>query len=181
MTVPRRPFLRRLWADRRGVSAVEFALIAAFAMVPMYFAVTEAGLMMMTDRRVTAASSALADLVAQDDAMNSAEVADVFSATTKLLGAAAATGAQLRITSIVDDGAGQTRVDWSEGRNIAPAARGSVETVPTGLILPGGSVVKAEVTLNYRSPIGFFFRDSYTLSDTFYLRPRRSSRVIGPT
>lgn len=171
---------RRLWSDRSGLAAIEFAMIGGLVMAPMLFAVSEAGLLLMADRRVTAAASALADLVAQDDVITSGEVTDIFDATKKIISETAGTGLQLRVTSIVDD-AGVAKVDWSRSENMAADTPGAVKTVPAGIIVSGGSVIEARISYSYQSPLGFFLQGPKTLSDTFYLRPRRSSRVIGPT
>jgi Flp pilus assembly protein TadG len=171
---------RRLWSDRRGLAAIEFALIGGLVMVPMFFAVSEASLLLMADRRVTAAASALADLVAQDDVIASTEITDIFAATKKIISETAGPNLQLRVTSIVDDG-GVAKVDWSRAENMTADTPGAVKTVPSGLIISGGSVIEAQISFTYQSPLGFFLQGPKTLSDTFYLRPRRSSRVIGPS
>ena len=56
--------LRRLIADRRGVSAVEFALVAPI-LVLLYFGLVELSQAATADRRLAHATSAVGDLVAQ--------------------------------------------------------------------------------------------------------------------
>ena len=55
--------LCRFMGDRRGVSAVEFALIAPI-MVAMYLGAAELTQVLTLDRKVTSAANAVADLVA---------------------------------------------------------------------------------------------------------------------
>ncbi|MAC38359.1 MAG: pilus assembly protein TadE, partial [Oceanicaulis sp.] len=56
--------LHRFWRDCRGLSAVEFALIAP-VMILLYLGAVDLSLVLSIDRKVTSAASALADLVAQ--------------------------------------------------------------------------------------------------------------------
>lgn len=72
-------FLRRFGRDRRGVSAVEFALIAPF-MILLYLGSVEVSLALSIDRKITSISSALADLVAQDDVITDDEITDILNA-----------------------------------------------------------------------------------------------------
>ena len=71
--------LRRFAGDRRGASAVEFALIAPF-MILLYLGAVEIILALSIDRKITSAASALADLVAQDDVITDGEMADIMTA-----------------------------------------------------------------------------------------------------
>jgi hypothetical protein len=54
-------------------------------------------------------------------------------------------------------------------------------SVPTGIVPEDGSVIFAEVEYDYDSALGYFFTTTKTLSDEFYLRPRRTDRVARET
>jgi hypothetical protein len=52
-----------------------------------------------------------------------------------------------------------------------------VVTVPSGVISSGGSVILAEVTYPYSSPVSDYITGTVNMSQTFYARPRRSTTI----
>jgi Flp pilus assembly protein TadG len=174
------PLLRRLTpsflADRRGVAAVEFALILPF-MAILYFGSIEVSLMISADRKVSQTASSLADLVARTDEIDTAQITDVFDAATALFEPYNAATAQMRVTSVVDSGGGVAKVAWSKARNAAVRNVGDTITLEPGVLPTGGSVIMAEVVYPYQSALGVFMPEGMTLHETFYLRPRNSPKV----
>ena len=62
--------------------------------------------------------------------------------------------------------------------NPAPANAAPTPYKTASVIFPeNGSVIFAEVEYDYNSRLGYFFSTTKTLSDEFYLRPRRTDRV----
>lgn len=159
----------------RGVSAIEFALIAP-VMILIYFACIELSFMMVLDRKVTSSASALGDLTARAASVNDAELSDIFQATRMIFQPNPINQARLRVTSLYDDD-GTVRVAWSDAYNLTAYTEDATIPVPEGIVPSGGSVIYAEVEYDYQSTLGYFFTTSKTLSDEFYLRPRRSDRV----
>jgi len=178
-------FVRRLRTyvrDQRGISAVEFALIAP-ALVLAYMACVEINLMLRADRRVTATASTLGDLTARLNTASNADFRELYDAASIMLQPYAAAQTRMRLTSIVVDGIGVHRVAWSEGHNIPAHSENSVFSVPDGILQQTGSVILAEIEFDYTSPLGFLVQTPVTLSDRFYMRPRRVQiidRVPGP-
>lgn len=167
-------FLRRFRRDARGLSAIEFALVLP-VMVTFFLGAVEVSTAMIADRKMSNLASTLADLVAQDDAVSSAEMTQIFDAAASMLYPMDPAAATMRVSSVVADAAGVTRVAWSDGRNIAARAANSIYTMPqANMVPPGGSVIVAEVTLTYRSPVGEFMIAGISMADQFMLRPRRS-------
>ncbi|WP_269714713.1 TadE/TadG family type IV pilus assembly protein [Caulobacter sp. NIBR2454] len=167
---------RRLMADRRGVSAVEFALVAPL-LIAFYFGVAELTQAMMAMRKVSHVASTLGDLTAQSDRLNNAQVADIFEASRLILAPLPANALQARISSLTANDQGVVRVDWSDGRNMAALAANAQHTLPAGVVAPGQSTIMAEVTYNYDSPLGYFLPGGQTFSRTYHLRPRRVAKV----
>ncbi len=167
--------LRQLRQNTRGVSAVEFALIVP-VMVLVYFACIELSLMMRTDRKVTAAASSLGDLTARLSVVTNNDFKELYAAANVMLQPNGAASARMRLTSVVDNGDGVKRVAWSAGHNIAAHPVGAVISVPNGIVPTPGSVVIAEVQYNHRGVTGII-NSSKTLSDVFYLRPRRVASI----
>ncbi|XBQ14824.1 MAG: TadE/TadG family type IV pilus assembly protein [Oceanicaulis sp.] len=160
---------------REGVSAVEFALIAP-VMVAMYLGSAELTQLLTADRKVTGASNVVADLVAQDDFVTDNDLADVYEAGEAVL--APYDGAQLalRITSVRMNADGEIFVDWSEGRGLQPIDTDDLPDLPEGLLAPMNSIVMVEAQYVYSSPLKYN-GDGWTLTDTAYMRPRRSPWV----
>ena len=69
--------LVRFWRDRRGVSAIEFALIAPL-MLLIYFGLVEFCQGYMAQKRMGHASAMVADLVSQTDLITPSQIDDIF-------------------------------------------------------------------------------------------------------
>lgn len=184
-TAGRRPLLSRLRRDRRGVSAIEFALIAPI-LILVYFGMAELSEAMMAQRRVSHATSALGDLTAQHDnqqmPMHDADVANVFAAATDILSPFPTAPLNLRLTSVVVQSDGSTKVDWSavQGTALPQYAQGTVINLPSGLVTtttPGDSVIMAESSYHYTSPVGYVLPGGLNFGETFYLKPRKTPNV----
>jgi len=160
----------------KGVSAVEFALIAPL-MVLIYFGCIELSFLMRMDRRVTSTSSSLGDLTARLATVTDDDMAEMFAAAKVMMQPYDAEAGSMRISSIVDDGDGVTKVAWSDAYAMTPLSEGSVVTVPDGIIPSPGSAIVAEVQFNYQSPFGYVLKLERTVSDKFYLRPRRVTEI----
>lgn len=168
--------IQGLWYNEKGVSAVEFALIAPL-MVLIYFGCIELCLLMRVDRRVTSTASSLGDLTARLVTVSDADMQELFNAAVVTMQPYSLGNARIRITSVVDTGNGETRVDWSDGYQMTPYTKNALITVPAGLVPSPGSVIVAEVEYTYESDIGFVVDASQTLEDVFYLRPRRVTQI----
>lgn len=169
-------WLRAFRDAREGVSAVEFALIAP-VMILFYFGMAELCQGFMAQKRVEHVASSIADLVAQDDEVTTAELNDVFAAATQSLKPFPTGALRQRITSVTRNSSGQNRVDWSSNKNWTSRADQSTVTLPTNLIANGESVVMAEVEYVYASPVDYVMPQTITFRKTYYLRPRLSDKV----
>ncbi len=168
--------LSALANDTRGVSAVEFALILP-VMIIMYIGAVEFSHALTVDRRVTAVASAASDLVAQTEEISSAEIDDVFTAATSIMTPYTAGPISIVLTSVVADTDNNTTVSWSCAHNGAPESNGAAYALPEGLTQPFSSVIVAQVSYAYQPPIGHYMTGGISMTETFYLRPRRSLTV----
>ena len=128
------------------------------------------------DRKTTNSASALGDLVARTTSVDDAEMNNIFNAAGAIFAPYAASDARLRVTSLVDNG-GRAEVAWSDARGYRAYSPGTRITVPNGVLPSGGSVIMAEVQFQYESTLGYFFPTMRSLSDKFYLRPRRTTVI----
>ncbi len=166
----------RLRRDRRGVSAVEFAMLAPL-MIAFYFGLAEFCQGYMAQKRMGHAAAMVADLVAQTDVVEKAEVDDIFGIGELIMKPFSAAPLTMRISSVTRNSSGVARVNWSRGDGISGRSVGSTVTVPAGLIENGESVVMSEATYDYDSPVDYLMPTVTRFSHTYYSRPRRVDAV----
>lgn len=169
-------FLTRLRGDRRGVSAVEFALLAPI-MIAFYFGLAEFCQGFMAQKRMGHSASMVADLVAQTDVVVKDEIADIFAVGVLIMKPFEATTLAQRVSSVTRDNNGVAKVDWSQGNGMTALTNGATVTVPAGLIANGESVIMSEATYDYASPVDYLMPPITRFSQIFYLRPRRVETV----
>ena len=176
---------------QRGVSAVEFALIAPL-MVLMLFGATEASLAVTIDRKTTLAASTLGDLAAQTDLVSCAELSQISAVTRQVFEPYSGTNATMVVASLKLD-AGAAKVEWSKFLRTdsstgsilcddVPASHslyvGKTVTVDTGLFAPGGGgLVVGDVEMVHTSIGTSFIANNLKLHERFYLRPRKSLKL----
>ncbi len=171
------PRLHRFVRHAGGLAAVEFALIVP-VLITLYFGTLETTNALTASRRVTNVAETAADLVAQATSVSTADLNDIFAASTAILTPFNAQSVQIVISSVVADTNNKTTIAWSAAYGGATArATNSAFTLPAGLTTPNTSVVMAEVTYTYTSPLGTFITGPLTMSEIAYLRPRRSITV----
>jgi Flp pilus assembly protein TadG len=170
-----RSLFRRLAGDQRGVSAVEFALIAPI-MIFFYFGLAEFCQGFMAQKRMGHAAAMAADLVAQQETVNRRSIEDVFDIGMVIMRPFSATPLKQRVSSItLTDGV--ARVDWSHGEGEGMTPRTGVVTIPEGLIAEGESLIMSEATYDYESPVDYVLEGVTQFSHTYYLRPRVVERI----
>ena len=101
---------RRFAGDRRGVAAVEFALILPL-MIAMYFGALEITDALTANRRVTLATQTVGDLVAQSAVITDHDMTDIFAATAAVMAPFDASKLKMRVTSVVADSNNNTKVN----------------------------------------------------------------------
>ena len=156
---------RRFAGDRRGIAAVEFALILPL-MIIMYFGALEITDALTANRRVTLATQTVADLVAQSAVITDDDMTDIFAATAAVMAPFDASNLKMRVTSVVAD-----------GHNMSARGKNSTLALPAGLTSGGDSVIYAEVKFTYTSLLGKYFTSPFVFTDEAYLRPRRSLQI----
>ncbi|KAF0173677.1 MAG: pilus assembly protein [Hyphomonadaceae bacterium] len=163
--------------DRRGLAALEFALIAPM-MIVLLFGSVELTELLATDRRAANTAASVADVISRDTVIEDAEINDLWTAANALMYPNSATPLQIRISSVQVETATQAKVLWSDGHNgYSPRAAGSAMSLPAGMMIPGTSVVVSETTYHYTPPIGVFLDLAFDLDHIEYRRPRVADPV----
>jgi Flp pilus assembly protein TadG len=171
-------WLNRAAYDERGVAAIEFALIAPVAIL-LYCGFAELTMAMMAERRAAHAASVVADLVSQSSQISTAQMTDVFNIGGAIMKPFPATTLNLRVTSVTADVTGVAKVTWSQGHGLGALTNGAaVAGFPAGMLAAGDSLIMADVSYSYTSPLRMTLPTALTFNDTFYLKPRRSNSVL---
>jgi Flp pilus assembly protein TadG len=160
--------------NRSGLAAVEFALIAP-VMILMFYGAVELSSAVDCNARVTRAVSTVADLVSQETTLSTADAGNVFLAANAVLIPYASSNAKIVVTSLVSDATGKVTVDWSESQNTGKRTSPPA-TIPAGILPASSSVIYAEITYSF-SPAISYFVGNINLTNSFYAKPRRSSKV----
>jgi len=162
-------------ADGRGLAATEFAVIVPLMLV-MFFGTVEFSSAVAIDRKVTLMARTLSDLTSQSTSVGDTDMTNFFAASTGVMTPYDATPVASTITELyVDPSTLQAHVQWSKGS--APRAPKSAVTIPSTLAVGGTYLIFSEVSYTYTPSVGYVLKNTITLSDVAYTRPRQSTCV----
>ena len=163
--------------DRRGVSAVEFAMLLPL-MVALYLGGVEISTGIAIDRKVTLVARTLADLVSQASSVNTTDVNNILAASASVVAPYDDSKLKITVTSVKVDSQGNASVAWSDTKNGSARAVGSTVTLPSALNVPSTSLIWAETQYAYTPSVGFMITGTRNLTDQIYMRPRLSDCVL---
>ncbi len=164
--------LIRFGRDRRGVSAVEFALIAPL-MIGLYLGCAEVSEGVAADRKVSLIASALANLTAQVSTISSTDMTNILDASSAIITPYSASNLKMTISCISIDASKKATVKWSVTRN--GTALSGTPTLPTALTVASTQLIFAQVSYAYTPNIGYTITGTLNLSDQMYMAPRISA------
>jgi Flp pilus assembly protein TadG len=162
--------------DRRGVSAVEFAMLLPL-MLTLYLGGVEVSQGISIDRKVTLTARTVADLVAQVSSIDTAGVNAALGAATAVMAPYPDANAKVTVSVVEIEANGNTKVKWSSTKNGTARAVGSSVTVPEALKIPSTFLVYGEASYGYTPTIGYVVTGPMNLSDQIFMRPRLSETV----
>jgi Flp pilus assembly protein TadG len=167
----------RFVRDRRGVSAVEFALIAP-VMLLIYLGGCELTQALAIKRLVAITSGTVTNLVAQYTTISaSTQMPDILNASAQVLTPYPASNATVVVTCITTDTNGVATVAWSQALNGAARATGSSITLPPSLDTPNSTVILGETTYAYTPQYDFINMGPISLYSSVYMLPRASTTI----
>ena len=170
--------VRRYARDRRGVSAVEFALLAPL-MIGLYLGCAEISDGVAADRKVSLISATLANLTSQVSTITTSEMTNILDASTAIVAPYAASKLKMSVTCLNINSNGQATVKWSVTRN--GTVKSGVMAIPAALAVPNSQLVYAEAAYAYTPTVGYTITGTLTLSDQMYMAPRQSAPTYGST
>lgn len=163
-------------ADRRGVSAVEFALLLPL-MVTLYLGTVEVSQGISVDRKVTMTARTVADLISQVTTVNNSGMNDILNASIAVMYPYSVSPLKVTVTEIYIDANNKATVVWSDGYNGSGRAVGSTVTVPSALLIANSYLIWSEVQYGYKPTVGYIITGTLNLSDQLYMAPRLSTSV----
>lgn len=174
-------WLRRLRGDRRGVVAIEFALVLPLLVVAL-LGITEVGRYLLLEMKLQTSAAKIGDLMTRDRDPSTASLTDAFNAVPTMLQPFPAGGnARTIVSAVVKPDAGEPpEVAWQlDGGGTLSAsssvgAPGGDANVPADLVTVGGTaVIVAEMVYDYE-PWLLGLIDGGRLRHRAYFRPRLS-------
>ena len=168
--------LRRFGAARKGLAALEFAILLP-TMVFVLLAAVDLIDALSTYRRAENVAASLADVVSRDTSVTNSEISGLWSAVGLLMYPDTDTSMNERVSSVMVNSSTNATVVWSEAHNGATArTANSTVTLPSAMMTAGTSVIMAETTYHYTSPLNFLFAGTIDFNHTVY----RRSRLVDP-
>jgi Flp pilus assembly protein TadG len=176
--------LRRFLADKRGVSAVEFAMLLPL-MVTLYLGGAEVTQAVAVDRKMTMVARTLADLTAQATSVSDTDISNIKDAASAVIAPFDSTKLGITISSVIVDAQKVAKIKWSEKNSSGtthipgdivltmPAALKESATYPIYLVW-------AESKYVYTPTVGYVITGPMNLTDEIYMRPRLSDCVLRP-
>ncbi|HWV52146.1 TadE/TadG family type IV pilus assembly protein [Pseudorhodoplanes sp.] len=162
--------------DKRGVSAVEFAMLLPL-MLTLYLGGVEVSQGISIDRKVTLTARTVADLVAQVASIDTAGINAALGASTAVMAPYPDSSVKVTVSVIDIDANGNAKIKWSATKNGTARAVGSSVTLPAALNVPSTSLVWGEASYTYKPSIGYVVTGTMNLSDQIYMRPRLSDTI----
>lgn len=172
--------LRKFARDKRGVSAVEFAVLSP-VMIGMYLGGVEISDGIGIDRKVTMTAGAMANLAAQVATISSSDMTDILRASSAIMSPYPTGPLKITISCLNIDGNQTAKVKWSETSGGAKRSTGSTVALPAALAVANTQLLLSEVSYGYRPIVGYVITGTLTLSENMYMSPRISAPTYGTT
>ena len=137
----------------------------------LYFGMVEATQALLANRRASAVTTAVGDLVTQQAQVTSADVNGIFEASTAIMKPFSTDTLAIRVTSIEIDASGVPKEKWTmdNGRTIPVTDVDSVEEI---MRTPNTAVLRAETEYAYYTPFQRMMPGKFTFRHKMDLAPR---------
>lgn len=172
---------RRFVEDRRGIGAVEFAIVAPL-LIMAYIGAFEISVAVTMSRKVNRASSTVSDLLTQSQSTNTTTLDTMKEVTKSIIAPFPQVNYSLKITGITVAADGKATVAWSRDQAAGkPYATGSSVTLPATLEAKSTFVVRTEFTVPHEvllmMPSFAQTLNKVDLTKTSYFRQRTGDKI----
>lgn len=179
-----RPIFPRLLKDRKGVAALEFALLLPLMLI-LLIGGMETGQAVSIYRKMSQTGGVIGDLVSQSTMLNSTAMNDIFTAGTVVMSPYSNT-TLTSVVSLVEWNAakGGYIVKWSKTKGGVAWTTGSAPpiTIPSDILSKTQATIVSQVGYTYKSAFSALMTDIWgtdtiAMGDVAYIRPRNSSTI----
>lgn len=137
----------RFARDRRGMGAVEFAMIAPLLLM-LYITAFEVTVGLSVAKRATRSAGAIADLTTQTDTLTTTTLATMKDVASAIFSPYSTENMALQITGIDIGSSGAAKVRWSWAQNgTAPYTKNAAITVPSDIATANSFLVHVRVSI----------------------------------
>lgn len=174
---------RRFARDRKGVGAIEFAIIFP-VLVMLYLGAFEITVGLSVSKRTTRAAGSIADIVTQQQSVTKSSLTDIAKAAPPIYSPYNSSDMLVKVTAIQIDGSSKPTVMWSwASKGAAPYAKNStVSDVPTEMKKANSFLIRSELSIPYTL---FVFAPNFmpakmrtiTISRSYFYRQRQNENI----
>ena len=175
--------LAKLGRDRRGISAIEFALILPLVLV-LLAGTVDVGQALMVDRRMDQIAGTVADLASQQSSWTTSKLDAIITGTASIIEPFGTTNLTIVVAAISIDSSNNQTVAWSRAYKTTAWTAGakSPVTLSTSVVTSGVQMIVARTTYTVQTPFSSFLRPitgslSYSFTRTMMSRPRNSDTI----
>ncbi|MCA0423343.1 MAG: pilus assembly protein [Proteobacteria bacterium] len=182
----RRRLLRAFAGNRRGMAAVEFALVVPL-LLTMYLGLIELTQALGHDRKSVLLARTLADVVSQSAGISNSDMTAIFNASASTMAPYSTNKLTMRVTSFTIDGAANAYVDWSDAKDLGAdnaytpygRCRVSNDLIPLSIRSPRSWIVLSEVKIQHIPLFGTFIApNGIEMVESLPMRPRVSNSIV---
>jgi Flp pilus assembly protein TadG len=176
-------FVARAWTgfalDRRGVAAVEFAiLLPILALLALGCVEVTDGLIIK--RKLTHTTSSIGDLIAQSKIITDADMANIMLASTAIMRPYPEASLKVIVSGVLLDADSNGKVLWSDAKGTEPLQIDSTYDVPDDLKNPNTFLVISESSYVYTPRVAYLITGDVPMKDLFFMKPRLVAKVCRP-
>jgi Flp pilus assembly protein TadG len=168
--------LERFAKERRGIAAVEFAMLLPM-MMTLFLGSVEITTGVAIQRKVTLTARAVADLSSQFTAIADSDMTNILNASSDIIAPYASAQLASVVSELSINAQGQATVVWSDTLNGTARTVGSTVTIPSNLAIANTYLILGEAQYKYSPPYGYVVTGTLTLSDQIYMRPRQANSI----
>lgn len=173
-------FLGRFLKNDQGTAAIEFIFIAPVMLIT-YFGLSEVSLLVSADRDVSHAASVTADLSTQSETLGSDDIEDIFNAALTVMSVTNTQAARVSIDMVSYEMAGDgtlNEIGYAKIGSGFSSHYDPADTLSSSLLNATSGLLITRIKYEYESPSGLgYYVSTPTLSETFMLKPRKSSTI----
>jgi Flp pilus assembly protein TadG len=163
--------------DRKGVSAVEFAMVLPL-MVLLYVGAVETSQAVSIQRKITLATRTVADLASQATSINNDYALGLEKAALAVIAPFPDAPLKGSVSAVTIDANSIARVTWSDKiKNGEAKPVNSTVTLPPALVVPNSQLIWSELNYEYKADFGGAMFGPFNLTEQIYMRPRKSDAV----